>query len=148
VTRGRGGRRRGKTGKAYPNRSDMQAQAVESAPGQVYGQRTAQEQAQRAIPLPQGAATPTQAPPPPAPPPPGSLGFTEPTSMPDEPLTAGLPIGAGPGPEILNRPIAPASPDARAAFKIDVLSHLQTLPFASPEIEQLLARTRSESAQF
>jgi hypothetical protein len=35
---------------------------------------------------------------------PGDLHFAGPTERPDEPVTAGLPIGAGPGPEVLNLP--------------------------------------------
>lgn len=90
---GRGGRRRGAPGVAYPQRSDLQqgprAQPIRVASGQPYGQRKAQEDAQRAIPLPD--FTPA-----------GAHGSPyRPTDRPDEPVTAGLPMGPGPGPEIL-----------------------------------------------
>lgn len=84
----RGGRRTGTPGTAYPNRSDLQgAQPVTAATGQAYGQAGAQRAAQQAIPLPG----------------PGELGpFDRPTERPQEPVTAGLPVGAGPGPEALD----------------------------------------------
>ena len=100
---GQGGRRQGAPGKAYPNRTDMNQnrQPVTVASGQPYGARQEQVAAQRALPLP--AAPPVPAPPPPAPGAlPGGRGpFTRPTEYPDEPLTAGMSIGPGPGPEAL-----------------------------------------------
>lgn len=94
------------------------------APGQAYGEGVDQLQAQAAIPLPQRSVVPppagsTSAPPPPAgapvaggnpiaaaiaaaegtPPPQG--GLTAPSVRPGEPVTAGLAMGAGPGPEAL-----------------------------------------------
>lgn len=95
----RGGPRKGRAGANYPNRTDLAAQPVKTAPGQPYGQAGAQAQAQRALPLPatppvQAAAPSTQ-----SGPPPGML--AQPTARPGEPVTAGLPIGAGPGPEAL-----------------------------------------------
>ena len=100
---GQGGRRQGAPGKAYPNRTDMNQnrQPVTVASGQPYGARQEQVAAQRALPLP--AAPPVPAPPPPAPGAlPGGRGpFTRPTEYPDEPLTAGMSMGPGPGPEAL-----------------------------------------------
>lgn len=97
----RGGRRSGKPGATYTNRSDLNAQPVRTAPGQTYGLATQQANAQRALPLP--ASPPVQASPAPAAPPiapePGML--HAPTTRPNEPVTAGLPIGAGPGTEAL-----------------------------------------------
>lgn len=91
----RGGRRSGKPGAQYPNRADL-AQSVRTAPNQPYGQAGAQAQAQRTIPLPQTPPTPAPQPTVNAPDP-GML--AQPTARPGEPVTAGLPIGAGPGPE-------------------------------------------------
>ena len=100
---GQGGRRQGAPGKAYSNRLDMNQnrQPVTVASGQPYGARQEQVAAQRALPLP--AAPPVPAPPPPAPGAlPGGRGpFTRPTEYPDEPLTAGMSMGPGPGPEAL-----------------------------------------------
>lgn len=94
----RGGYRKGKSGTAYANRSDLN-QPVQAGPSQGYGQRVAQEDAQRAIPLPAQ--------------PPASAGvpggatrypdelepFDRPSDRPGEPITAGLPMGPGPGPD-------------------------------------------------
>ena len=104
----RGGAREGEQGKAYSNRTDLNQskQPVMVASGQPYGARQAQEAAQGAIPLP--AAPPVSVPAQPRPqvPAPGSLGvFNRGTERPDEPLTAGLPIGPGSGPEVL--PMSP-----------------------------------------
>ena len=121
--KGAGGAVQGKPGQAYPNRTDLQgAVPVAVAPGQQYGQRAAQQAAQRAVPVsapPQGAPqSPTGNPAPdlpagqpPTPPqitPPGigkgnaGLGlWTHPSERPNEPITAGLATGAGPGPEAL-----------------------------------------------
>jgi hypothetical protein len=44
---------------------------------------------------------------------PGSLGpLDAPTARPDEPLTAGAPVGPGPGPEVLN-PVATQHQNSR-----------------------------------
>ena len=125
---GRGGAVQGQVGKAYPNRSDLRAaEPVVTAPSQQYGERAAQQAAQSAIPIassptPAPAATPAPATPAAAPPPPGGvpspmpsrpagafpspppggpgiLPFLHPSNRPNEPVTAGLPTGPGPGPE-------------------------------------------------
>jgi len=105
---GRGGPRVGTPGTAYANRSDLQAtQPVRTPPSQTYGDATASQAAQRALPLPgPGASVPspsaagpgnTQAPPMALP---GQLGpLNAPTQRPSEPITAGLNSGPGPGPE-------------------------------------------------
>lgn len=96
----RGGVRQGAPGQAYGNRTDLNQnrQPVQAAAGQPYGVRAAQEAAQRAVPLPAAPPVPVS-PPPPAP---GTLGqFLRPTENPREPLTAGMDLGAGPGPEAL-----------------------------------------------
>lgn len=118
---GQGGVRTGSPG-ARPNRTDIAApRAVpnEVAPGQTYGAGAAETAAQRAVPVSQPPGPPTGAPVPtsgaagpdlPAagqpfnPPPgqaPGELPWLHPTNRPHEPITAGLPVGAGGGPEIL-----------------------------------------------
>lgn len=101
-------------------------QPVQVAAGQAYGERQAQEQAQRAVPLP--AAPPVQvSPPSPAPAAlPGSFGdFARPTERPNEPLTAGLPVGPGPGPEAMRPPLGISNDDA-------VLAQLRGLYAAYP----------------
>jgi hypothetical protein len=123
-----GGMRVGAPGTAYPNRSDLSSQKslpARAATGQTYGQAGQQLQAQQTVPMaPQpvpmpppggpGPALPTgpaPSPPPmggpppspmPSPAPAGSLGpYNGPTERPNEPITAGAPFGAGPGPEAL-----------------------------------------------
>lgn len=95
----RGGRRNGAPGKAYSNRSDLQGPPKANFTGQAYGQAKAQADSQAAVLV----AAPPQAPPVEqvAGPAPGSLGFTDPTGLPDQPLTHGLTGGNGPGPEVL-----------------------------------------------
>jgi hypothetical protein len=97
----RGGRRSGAPGVTYPERTDLN-QAVRTVPGQPYGQAGAQQAAQQAIPQPQTPVV--QASPAPTAAPfaaPESGMLHAPTARPDEPVTAGLPVGAGPGPEAL-----------------------------------------------
>jgi len=85
----------------YANRTDLQnptnKMAVTAAPGQTYGEAGAQRAAQQAVPM--GAPqAPTVAP--------GSLGpLDRPTERPTEPVTAGNPMGAGPGAEALVTPL-------------------------------------------
>lgn len=116
----RGGKRTGKVGKAYSERRDLNGptQPAKAPTGQGYGKAGEQIQAQRAMPLPNvrnvsvqrgpdgriaGVAVPEQAAPPPMTGiPPGSLGaLTRPTERPNEPLTAGIASGPGPGPEAM-----------------------------------------------
>ena len=74
--------------------------AMMAARGQTYGKRQEQMEAQRAVPM---GRSPVEAPVArPRPAAPGSL--TAPTARPDEPITAGAPFGAGPGPMELGMP--------------------------------------------
>jgi hypothetical protein len=85
----------------YGNRTDLQnptnKMAVTAATGQTYGEAGAQRAAQQAIPM--GAPqAPVIAP--------GSLGnLDRPTERPMEPVTAGNPLGMGPGSEALVTPL-------------------------------------------
>lgn len=92
-----GGPRQGVSGRNYPNRTDIQLAPkklpIEAAPGQPYGTRKAQEDAQRAVPIATPAVLPGSLPP-----------LDADTARPEEPVTAGLPIGPGPGPEAMMRP--------------------------------------------
>jgi hypothetical protein len=83
----RGGKRQGTPGKGYTNRTDL---------GMNYdqGQMTAAAGGMQAPPGPTGPAPLT---------PEDSPMLSDPTQRPDEPITAGLPIGAGPGPRGDNR---------------------------------------------
>jgi hypothetical protein len=79
----RGGKRQGTPGKGYSNRTDLMND---------YDQQAASP-----------AAGGMQAPQAPMQTPDDTPGLSDPTQLPDEPITAGLPIGAGPGPQRDNR---------------------------------------------
>lgn len=95
----RGGRRQGQTGKAYANRSDLNTAAP---PGTAatpahgpdpFGNQAAAQRAQQIIPVQ-------------PPPQPGSFGALDrPSERPGEPITEGMAMGAGRGPEVLPVPI-------------------------------------------
>lgn len=78
----RGGKREGTPGKGYSNRTDLGMNYDQSENTAATG----------------GMTAPAVAAGPPAPTPEDSPNLTDPTMRPDEPITAGLPIGAGPGP--------------------------------------------------
>lgn len=106
----RGGRRNGKVGQAYSNRSDLQGASLHSA---QYGDGTARAASTAVVPVQPPPTANIPAPPPGAPlgPDPGALGdLTGPTARPDEPITAGLGIGPGVGPEAL-KPRPTGNPD-------------------------------------
>ena len=113
---GRGGRRSGTPGAAYAQRTDLQgAQPVRTAPSGGYGERVAQERAQRAVPLPSPTAPAAPVGPSAMRPGPvaGALGDPlRPTARPSEAVTAGL-FGTPQGPGI-----DPVLNALRAAYKI------------------------------
>lgn len=145
-----GGRRQGQPGKLYPNRRDMRTrQAPKAAPGQTYGDAKQQLASQRAIPLSrtpapspaegQGVAAAA-----------GRLGggvpgnvpsLTAPSTRPNEPITAGLPTGPGPGPEALNLP-------AQASEDDQLLATLRGLDQAFPnsDIKRLIAEVTARGS--
>lgn len=81
-----GGPRVGAPGATYSNRTDLNQQPIRTATGQPYGVAGQQRAAQQAAPLPQKA------------PPPNFADLHGPTARPEEPVTAGAALGAGPGP--------------------------------------------------
>lgn len=92
----------------YPNRTDLnnptKKLAVTTTPGQTYGEAGAQRRAQQAVPMgapqaPQVAPQQQQRQPLPVTP------LNAPSERPDEPVTAGNPLGAGPGTESLPQPM-------------------------------------------
>ena len=121
----RGGRRQGKPGATYGNRTDLNAQKVVRFPSEQYGRQAAQVRAQQAMqaagpPASRGiqfdnqqvstagvsrAAEQSRVPgqPPQTPPiePGGLPDLFAPTTRPDEPVTAGMPFGPGPGPMVM-----------------------------------------------
>lgn len=104
----RGGKREGTPGKAYANRTDM---------GMNYDNAGASAASGGAAPPAPVAAGP------PAPTPEDSPNLSAPTAYPDEPITAGLPIGAGPGP----------SRDTRMAETVELK---RFLPFLEPYLDR------------
>jgi len=101
MPRGKRQTAQGIPGQAYGQRTDLN-QPVMVASGQPYGARQAQEAAQQAIPLPSAPPVSEPVSPRPQEPTPGSLGaFGRATERPTEPLTAGMPMGPGPGPEAM-----------------------------------------------
>lgn len=96
----RGGERAGQPGRQYSNRADLQSSPRTAGKEKVYGDVARQQAVQR---TPDAAPTQTR----PAPPPPGSLtSLGAPSDHPNEPVTAGLALGPGPGPEALSAPPA------------------------------------------
>lgn len=82
----------------YPNRTDLRNPAgkvaKQAATGQPYGEAGKQIAAQSAVPV---SAAPTE-----QIPAPGSMGALDRmTERPNEPITAGMDFGPGPGPEML-----------------------------------------------
>jgi hypothetical protein len=144
----RGGARQGKPGQAYGNRADLNSPKVPTIvpKGAQYGQRQALETSQRVLPpaagnpgqpAPVGApATPVGAPGAPgaAAGPVNLPAFNRPSERPGEPVTHGLPIGAGGGPEVMGMP-----PNNLG----QLLDQLSRQPFASPAIQQLAALVKS-----
>lgn len=127
-----GGVRTGTPGTPYANRSDLR-QAPTAATGQEYGRAGAQIAAQRQIPLPaappvQGGAPPGGGAAGPFATPSDTPGLTDPTQRPDEPVTAGLPFGAGPGPEALGPPpMSNVEARLRALYAADPTPELRDL---------------------
>ena len=114
--KGRGGSRSGTPGRAYSNRTDLNEQPVRTAPSAEYGSRVASERQQQAAPLPQV---------------PRPVPLMAPSQRPGEPVTAGLPMGAGPGPEVL-----PTRGSDNTVAKLRALYQLHP----SEDLRRLLAR--------
>lgn len=83
---------------------------VQNATGGSYGQRAELTQLAQGAPMAQGMAIPTGMGTPPVP----TVGIFEPTQRPNEPITAGVDVGPGPGSEVLMTPVD--SPDQLATF--------------------------------
>jgi len=133
----RGGKRQGVPGSNYSNRTDLsmaqnQKPLAPTAPtGMPYGAHQASIAAQQAVPVapppapmvPQGLGSPVSGPAPGELPP-----LNAPSARPSEPVTAGLPIGAGPGP----------TPNPNAASNVSgLLAQLAQLPDASSDMRYL-----------
>jgi len=115
----RGGKREGTPGKAYVNRTDL---GMDYAPGDAAagGMQAPAQQAGSLMPPIIGA---DQVP---------NLG--DPTNRPNEPVTAGIPYGEGPGPEALG----PMPPDPTDPIRMVIQAMMMTTPNA--DLSRLLAR--------
>ena len=143
-----------------PNRADLTRPTAQQVPGQGYGEAAQQKVAQQAIPM---GPPPIQGTAPAAPAPgtalpgagpsspqmplaiPGAAGaLSRPTERPNEPVTHGLPMGPGGGPETLDG-IGGAARDG--AIEQGTLSHLLTglaaRPDATSAIKDLAARAQN-----
>lgn len=135
----RGGRRAGRPGAKYENRTDLalapRTAPIARIPGQGYGEQAAQVSAQQAVPT--GVpATPTPAPRPA----PDIMGrLTAPTERPDEPVQTGLPTGPGPGPEALGMQYGEPS---RLAPYVAILELAASRPSSSPALRQFVRTLR------
>jgi hypothetical protein len=109
-------------------------QPVRIAAGGDFGDRQQMQQLQSSAPL--ASTGPLTDTPSPSGPPPGSLTpLTAPTDRPDEPLTHGLPVGPGGGPEVLGL----GSPATMGSL-------LDSLAQTSPAVAQLAAYVQSGRA--
>lgn len=125
------------------NRTDITAASLPT--GQPYGARTDQARSLAAVPVQPPA--PMGAPPSPidaaTAQPFNPIGLGEPTQRPQEPVTAGLPLGAGPGPQSLTSPLG--GPDDQILFNL--YRAYQTAPSEGlraliEQMEQLRAHPR------
>lgn len=157
MPRGKGGPVPGTVGKPYPNRTDLQsAEPVATGKSQQYGERAQQQASQQALPLaPPGPSQPSAgAPSTPSPPQgggpaqpglppvsgPGIIPFLHETARPNEPVTAGLATGGGPGPEALTGVGAiAANQSAEQGSVKNLLGSLANGPMSSSAIRDLAA---------
>jgi len=115
-------------------------QKVQSAGGQTYGKRVEQEDRQRVVPLPEAPKIR-----------PGEMGpLTRSSERPSEPLTAGTPLGPGPGPEVVARPGSgrPSEPlSERLAAYLPILESRAAQPDASANFRLFVRRVRLLAAK-
>lgn len=125
---------------------DRKGQPVRAAPGQQYGERKQQEQAQQEIPLPAGlpssqglqvSAEGFN---------PEVVGLSAPPSS-EMPITSGLPIGPGPGPEAVPQVPQPTGPSVEALMVAKILPMLTAMSARnelSPSTVQFIRKARQQ----
>jgi hypothetical protein len=116
-------------------------QPIRTPSGGAYGERQALEQLQQAAPVsaspggdvgaPQTADLTADL-----------VGFDAPTQMPDEPVTAGAPTGAGPGLEALGLPNAPDQDLRRLIAYLPVFEHMANQPGSSKAARNLVRQLK------
>lgn len=147
----RGGRRTGTPGKNYTNRTDLAMNRstlpVMAATGQQYGKATAQREAQRALPmaaapLPATGGAPAVSRQVPQQMPGQVTPLDAPSQRPGEPVTAGVPVGAGPGPEVLG-PLAQSEDGVEdLAMYLPMLEFIASQPGTSAQTRNFVRRLR------
>lgn len=119
------------------------AQPMRAPTGMPQGERKATIDSQRAVPLPdnqarmQAAITAAG--------PMGGQSLLAPTARPDEPPTAGIPLGPGPGPSAITPPMAPVtSDDTTIAKYLPMLEALADQPDATRAVRNYVRRLRGQ----
>lgn len=130
-----------------PNRSDLTRPTATTVPGQDYGEAAAQRIAQQAIPMGSpsspGAPVPSLSPAPSAPIAGSNGPISRPSERPNEPVTTGLPMGPGAGPESLTGVGAAARQNALEQGTLrHLLTSLAAQPNATSAIRDLAARAQ------
>lgn len=124
--------------------SDVQAGtnrvAIQAATGQTYGKATQQMNAQRAVPM---GASPTEAPQMQRPMPGAIVDLAGKSQRPSEPVTAGAPFGAGPGPEAMGQPITSAPAQGSRQDLIERVRAIAST-FPNPNLFALMRVLESE----
>lgn len=144
----RGGRRAGRPGAQYGNRTDLQQGArlaPTAAPGQTYGQAAQQLDAQRVVPMAAGPTLPTPQQQPSQQPltsPVNVVPLDAPSNAPGEHVLAGVPVGPGPGPEAMSVMPAPDPDLARLGPWLPVLELAASQPDSSMALRQFVRRVR------
>lgn len=116
-------------------------QPVRAPSGGAYGERQNLEQLQQAAPLSASPGGDVGAPEP-VDPTEGLVGFGEPSQMPDEPVTAGAALGAGPGLEALGLPNQPDEDMKRLVGYLPVLEHMANQVGASKAARNLVRQLK------
>lgn len=122
-------------------------QVMSAAPDQAYGAQTDQMNQQRVAglggqtPLPPAPNVAQSAPQAPQAPPYAGGAFNAPTNRPGEPVTAGAPIGPGPGPEALNfQPVQPGAGTGQMTQLLQKLSPTDTTGILGQLLQAAQAR--------
>lgn len=115
-------------------------QPVRAPSGGAYGERTELEQLQQAAPLSASPGGESGAPAPDLME--GLIGFAEPTQLPEEPVTAGAPLGEGPGLEALGLPNQPGEDIKNLLQYLPVLEHMANQPGASKAARNLVRQLK------
>lgn len=109
-------------------------QAPAQLPNAQYGEQAAFQAAQGAAPM--------------AGPPPNFTPLNAPTQRPDEPVTAGAPVGLGPGPEALPVAQEEEGERQRIADFLPALTFLASLPGSSPSTRQMVRQLQAERGYY